>query len=831
MSFFDCVEDAMNDDDVRASREKGERAQRMWKDFSDRYERQGHQRHTAEAMAGEDVKTAFRKEAGEIRHVYLARISNMRELQARASAATKDNIVWAQTRTVEQLDYETRGLVRRFNGRLGQFLKDHHSDLIGRTTNPMQLENFAREMHGQRTGDVRAKALADGVSHALEDQRLMFNEYGGIIGRLDDWGLPHSHNRGAMEKAGFDTWFDDIRKGVDWTRLEDDLTGLPFQRGDTPPDIDMQRRFLQEVYDNRVLGKDTREAIYGKQTGVAKYKQRADSRVLHFKSADDWLAYNTKYGNGTPLSALMGHVHGMAHDIAMMKSFGPNPRLGLEYQQQLFEVRARELGDQKLLRKVSGNGNHAARMSRVLSGPGAPSGPVADLFATFMSNVRHGLTAAFLDKAIVASISDFNSMRLTANAIGVNPNNVMSRYVESITGMVKDGTLATDDLLRHQWVMDTLADPGAALARFQNEIAPSAIMETISNASMRIQGLPMHTDALRFAFQMEMWGTMARDAGKPFADIDPNLRSSLMKKGLTSDQWEKFSDPTLLDSKPNGSTFANPLYWREVTDIPAREADDIFLKVQSFVEEFTEVAVPTQSLLAKGVFEPSAYGMTPGSIPYEMIKSSTMFKSFVMAFSVNQHRMIMMQGGYASSGGVAHMFNLAAGATVIGAMSVQIGEILKGNDPMAMDGSDFWFKAAMKGGGFAIVGDIIQTGQSSWGGGFGEYLFGPIPQLMTDAWNLTIKNAYQLAAGDDPKFAEELARYGKRYTPMGQTPMLGPTVDRLLWDQLQLSLDPESRTAMDRKARNRQNRDGNAGWWLPGSPVPSRAPDLGSVFN
>lgn len=26
----------------------------------------------------------------------------------------------------------------------------------------------------------------------------MFNEAGGLIGKLDDWGLPHAHNRRAV---------------------------------------------------------------------------------------------------------------------------------------------------------------------------------------------------------------------------------------------------------------------------------------------------------------------------------------------------------------------------------------------------------------------------------------------------------------------------------------------------------------------------------------------------------------------------------------------------------------------------------------------------------
>lgn len=831
MSFADCVDRAVNDEDIKADAGLAGRAKEMWSELSDRYEKQGHQRHIAEALAAEDVKAAFKKEAGEMRHVYLARITNMRKLQQRAASATKDDIVWAQTKSVEAIDYEQRALVRRFNGQLGQFLKDHHADLLGRNKNPMQLENFVREMHGEKTGDTRAAALAEGASSALEDMRLSYNENGGLIGKLDNWGLPHSHNKKVITKAGFDQWFSDIKDRLDWTKIESRSTGQPFQKGTHRPDIEDQRRFLKEVYDGIVFGKDSAEAIYGKQGGVAMYRQRSDHRVLHFKTADDWMNYGKAYGNGTPFSSLMGHVQGMARDIAQMRAFGPNPRLGVEYQKQLFDMKAREFDDPKLSWWVSGNGNHANRMLRALSGPGAPSGPIAEYTATFLSSTRQFLTSAILDRAMLSSVTDFGSMRLAARAIGGNPNNVVSAYVKSITDMVKERTLATDDLLRHQWVMDSMADGGAALARFQQEHAPSAIAETVAATSMKVQGLAQHTDAARFAFQSDIWGRMAKDAGRAFDSIDPNLRALLEESGVTASDWAKFADPEFLYEAGNKATFLNPMYWREATDLPAREADEIFLKVQGAIEAWTERAVPTGSLFMRGIFEPSALGLTPGSPMYEILKSALMFKSFTMAQSINQFRMVKHAGGFTSRGGVEYMLQSAATLTIMGAMAQQIHQIVRGNDPLPMDRPEFWAQAATRGGGFAIVGDIIATGQTSWAGGFASYVAGPIPQLIDETWQLTIANAIELANGEDTNFAKELSTYGKRFTPMGQTPVLGPAIDRLFWDQLQLALDPESRIAMDRKAQRRENRDGNGSWWAPGSVTPSRAPSLSEVFG
>lgn len=819
MSFFDCVNDAM--DEGSADRERGARAQQMWKDISDRYERQGYTRHNAEALAADDVKEAFRKEAGETRHVFLARMANNRKLQQGVSSAT--NLSKHQTRKVEELDYKARGLVRRFNGRLAGFLREHHRDLLGRVTKPAQLRNVLAELHGESTGDAAAQAIAKGVSEALEDMRLMFNEAGGIIGKLDNYGVPHSHNRRAVTIAGFDQWFADIQPRIKWSQIEDHMTGRPFQAADGPePDIETQRRFLRDIYDNVAYGKESRDAVYGRPNGAALYRRRSESRTLHFKSADDWIAYNTKYGAGDPFKSLMGHVHKMARDIVAMREFGPNPRLGVEYQQQLAMQRARKEGMDP--RKIEGDGKHAGRMFAVESGGGQAETLFQDYVSTFMSSARHVMTSAFLDRAIISSISDINTMRLAADAVGLNTGNMMSRHVE-----IMKNDLTRGEALRAHWVADTLADPGIALARFQSEVPPAEVAERLSSASMRIQGLSGWTDAGRMAFQWEMHGAMAEQAGKRLSEIDHPIGKFLRDTGLTEEEWAAFTRADTLFEAGNGATFADPLYWREATDLKPEVADEIFFKIQGMIEEQTEFAVPTQSLFARGATDPAAFDLPPGTLPYEVLKSGLMFKSFIMTFTVNQIRRIASQPTLA--GKVGYGLNLAAGATVLGGLALQLGEIIKGNDPIDMTDPMFWGKATLKGGGFGIVGDIVATGQASWGGGFPAYIAGPVPQAMGDAWNLTVKNAWEFATGQDTKIAKELTDVGRRYTPMGQTPLIGPAMDRLLWDQMQLFLDPDSVTQMKKRATARENRDGNASWWMPGSPTPDRRPDLSGLLG
>lgn len=830
MSFGLCVQSAMDEGSI--DRERGERAQAMWRDRSDQYERQGFRRDMAEALAGEDVKAAFRKEAGEKRHVYLAQIAAMRRQQQRVTEAFDSGRQRSfQRNSVEQMDYAARGMVRRFHGVLRDFLQTHHRDLMGNVTNPAQMRNFVKEMWGKSSGDPQAHALANGVKAALEDLRLMANERGANIGKLDIYGLPQSHNGAAIRRAGLNRWRDAIRDSIDWRRVEDPLTGRPMQSEDGPrPPKASQDSFLEEVFNNIVFGKEAREPVYGQPQGQAMYRALSQKRVLHFVDDEAWIAYNRQFGSGDPFKSLMTHVNHMARDIAAMTEFGPNPALGLDFQRQLAMNEAMKRGAVDDEPWLKGDGALARNMLRAWSGPAMPTGPIASRVATFMSSTRHVLTAAFLDRAILSSLSDRVSIRLAADMIGMNPDNVLTAHTRLMADHFAGKGEFLDDALRQQFIMDTMADPGATMARYQNEVPPAEIAEKLASGVMRLQGLSGWTDDARIAFQFSMGGHFAKYAGRPMREVDPALLREMERYGITEREWTRFADPERLYTAPNGATFLNPLHWRSTFDTPSREVDDLFMKMQGFVEAWTERAVPTQNLMARGVLDPVAWGLPPGSLPYEGLQSVTMFKSFVAAFTVNQVRNVMSLP--TAKARAEHMAKLFVGMTILGGVALQLGEIVAGRDPMDMTNPEFIGKAALKGGGFGILGDIVVAGEAQFGGGFSSYLAGPLPQVATDAYSLTVGNAWEFATGQDTNFATEMGRTLRRYTPGAQLPFIGPALDRIIADQMVLALDPEAAEALAQTAqRNRTTFGRGEDWWLPGSAMPSRAPNLGAAFG
>jgi hypothetical protein len=828
MSFFDCVQRAV--DGSEADKRRGEAAQEEWRRLKDRYRGQGHSDEMADALAAEDVKAAFKKQAGDDRHRFQnGQLRAIRKIMAEVE--NSPDLSTLGTSKIERLEgrandvLTVRGQVdalrRLFHYRLAALAKKHHRDMLGNNKAKAGLANIMRELHGESTGDLASGAIAKAYRQATQEMRRMFNEFGGTIGDLADWGLPHVHNSMAITKAGFDQWYGDIHKGIAWDRIEDFLTGKPMAPKGAMPSQERMKTFLREIYDNLAFSKESADPAYGKPLGQSLISQHAQHRVLHFKSSDDWMSYNKLYGTGDVFGSMIAHAHRMAEDIIALKEFGPSWEAGLEFQKQTALSKARRDGQDNLADKIRANHDHARSMMRIMRGGQQPISMQQAASARFFSSTRHVMSPALLDRAVIASISDTNTMRMAAKSMGMQQFAPFKRHMQ----LLVDGA-EREVLAQAGWIADTLFDPGLILARWQSDVPPADLAERVSSFVMRAQGLAHWTDTGRMVFQSELSGLFARNAGRRVADVDEKLRPHLLAKGVTDEEWSAFTRPEHMFTAPTGAVFASPMWWRQSTDLPATKADEIFLKMQSIIEEQTEYAVPTQSLWARAGIEGDSI---PGTIPYEIGKSALMMKSFPMTFTVNQVARIMAQR--TPQGRVGYAFDLIAGSTIMGAVALQLGEALYGRDPQDMTDPSFWARAALKGGGFGVVGDLVAAGESSWGGGFGSYLTGPMPQLVGDVWNLSVGNAIDAMSQKDVNLGRDFVRFLDRWTPGADLPVAGLAIDRMFWDSLMHLLDPEAEKWLTQNASRRENLYGNASWWNPGSALPSRAPNPAAAFG
>ena len=131
--------------------------------------------------------------------------------------ATYDN-VWANKDII----------VRRTNKMLARVLDTFSRDLLGRMRNPAVMGNVLRELFGEHTGDQSAAELAQAWTTAAEFLRKRFNEAGGAIAKMENWGLPQSHDGVLIREACHDAWREFIGQRLDRSKMIDNDTGEQF---------------------------------------------------------------------------------------------------------------------------------------------------------------------------------------------------------------------------------------------------------------------------------------------------------------------------------------------------------------------------------------------------------------------------------------------------------------------------------------------------------------------------------------------------------------------------------------------------------------------------
>lgn len=827
-NIHDCLQRAIDAGDL--DRNLGREAQGEFEQLVDRLIG-SMPRAQAEAEAARILREATQVKAIERRHARIAQLQSYVRLQGQIDGALDpakalksllefddgSAVAGFQGESVRSL---SQAIQKSFMADIADFLRETGNDALGRSRNPARIRNVIRELHGQKSGDAAAAELGGAIRHAQERARQMFNAHGGNIGKLADYGVSHSHDVRRIRTAGFDAWADAIFDRLDWGRIIDNATGKPFiTTTGGRPNREAGTAFLRRIYDQITtegwISRDP-SSVSG---GRALYNQRAEHRILHFKDGDAWMDYNAEFGAGDPFSAIVGGLRSMAGDIALMRVLGPNPKAGLEFASQVAVRRAALAGDQAQL----GNVRKAADTARLMLGhlDGSYSTPAAGAegWAAFWSGTRGVLSSAQLGSAFFSSVTDMVTVRAGARAAGLNPNNVVARAMS----LMADGN-AQRQAANAGFIMDSLAEMSQLTARMGLDEMMPEVARRLSSFTMRASLLTRWTDAWRVAAQMEFSSVLGVNAGRSFDALEPQLRETLSRRGITSADWDRLRADDTLYRPTSDTAFVSPQHWLQHTDMPRAEAEGLALRLQMAIEEHLEMMVPTYNLQAKARILGEAQ---PGTMRGEFLRGALQYKSWPIAFTMGQIQRIRFGTG---GNRAAYAAATIAGVTVMGALAVQLKELAKGRDARPMTDTNFWLAAFAQGGGAGIFGDFLFSTESRAGGGLAETLSGPQVGLASAAIGIGWRNARALATGDKTSLGRDVSQFARYNTPVFSSLWYARAgFDRLVADNLQRMLDPDAESSLRQRARRQASQYGNDFWWRPGETQPARAPDLTSA--
>lgn len=784
----------------------------------------------AQVRALKDLKEANKAKTERRRHVVLNQLRAMNKierqiLQAPDPALAIRNLLEFSEGSGyrgESVRSLTEAYEDSVNAGIREALEAVGQNVLGNSRNGKMLEDMIRELHGEASGNTQAKALADAVRQQQQRLRRAFNSYGGDIGNLADYGVPHAHDAGQLMQRGFDAWAEAIRSRLAWDRIIDNRTAKPFAApGQTPAMADV-RAFLQDVYDGiTTRGWDDRNPSLS-VGGRALANQRAEHRVLHFRSGSDWIAYNREFGTSDPFSAMLHGLHGMARDVALLRVLGPNPRAGLNFAEQVGLRRAADLKDATLAERVSRQGKLAKAM--LAHQDGSANIPEHVGWARFFGGIRAVLTSIQLGGAVLSSVTDVATITAAAQTVGMSATNVLSRSVKL---MAKANRA---EAARMGYVAETLADAGAGMSRFMGKTFGGGIPDRMANFTLRATGLAFLTDMRKMAFQMEFGGYMAEQAGRAFADLPQGLRRMFETRGITPADWDALRDPATRFTARDGADFITPFHWLETQRaMPRVEAEGLAMRLQAAIREQMEYAVPTASLEGRARLQGTA---APGSIAGEFLRSAMQYKSFALSLTLGQYRRFaeadswgLNRWGYAAK--VSSMLVL------LGAVAIQLKELAKGNDPRPMGDGKFWMAALFQGGGLGIFGDFFAAEQNRVGGGVAETLSGPVIGALGDVIGPVASNITAAVQGGNTFVGRDAANFVRMNTPFLSSAWYARTAySRLVADNLQAFLDPEAEMLFRRRLK-RQAKDYGTRPYIPvrGTGGDLRLPDLGNAFS
>jgi len=699
---------------------------------------------------------------------------------------------------------------------------------------------LVRELHGEDSGNAAAKVAAKSFQDVTEQLRLRFNRAGGDVGKLDDWAMPRDHSqvKVARDQA---QWVSDHLK---WANR-----GKYLNEDGTPMNDQQLSDFLGHAWETLATG-GLNKLEPGAVAGNGMRANRgSESRQIHYKDAESFIAAQQAYGDKNLLELLIGHIDRASRDISLVESLGPNPNHQMRYwleegqKQQMDKAlkipgkkgeQAREAADKQRKRIES--------LYEEVAGTREP--PASAAIANGFDTYRALNVASRLGSAVLTSVTDQGTLGLTASMNGMpvmqvfanelrmlNPASAADRRLAQRAGLGLNQMIGS----LNRWGADGLGTTEAVSGRI------AKFSQTAAAKVMQISGMNAITAGAQRAFgatMMDTIGSMTRRF-QDFASMDAADAKRLQAMGVTDADWSvwRLAQPEDWRGAGDEVLTAGSIYRipdaqltalaQQYKSTPKRLKDMAATKLLGTVLDETNMAIIEPGAREKSFMQG---GLQRGTVKGELARSFWQFKSFSIAMMMRHFRRAMAQeSGWGKAG---YMAALMASTTVLGGMAIQLGELVMGRDPknmlddgaLGVPGLRFGAAAFLKGGSLGLYGDFLFSDQTQGGQSALAALGGPIAGDIESIFKLK----GTAADGNVDSTGGNLVRLLKSHTPAANLWYTKAATDHMIFHQLQEYFSPGYMRRMRQRARK---EFGQEFWWEPGEMTPDRGPSLGAAVR
>lgn len=614
------------------------------------------------------------------------------------------------------------------------------------------------------TGNKDAAAMARILQQHMEVSRTDLNRLGANIGRLAGYS-PQSHDAALVMRVTQDEWIDKTIPRLDLDRSFDNV------------DISKIREILAETYQTIVTGVGPKltPARTGQRTGPSNLASGlGKSRVLHFKTADDWIAHADEFSRGNAITSIFDHQRHMANMAAQMQVLGPNPELLMKsvVEKAKQDIRNSSLSSKEKQKQISkldlesGSLSHALREAQGLTTAIDPGNLT---FARINGGLRATKSMASLGESVLSNTGDFVTQGVNMTYHG---KGIFSAYTDQFSQMVKAVALRRATGSAEESEIAFLYGEGfdgildhINSSTFAHDGVPGAISNGMTRF-FRWNGLAFFSDAIKSTGVRMMGALMGAKLKKSWTQLDDQLKYVLNQHGINEKHWQVIQQTGRKAS--NGTTYAIPA---EMADLPD-EAFTHLIDGKVTENKVARVRLDTELAMRRffsdelgfGIIEPDArarrtitWGTQPGTAGGEILRNIMQFKGWPIAFTqrVMGRAIYGQRNGLMSMQSAMHIGHLISGLTVAGYMSMTAKDYLKGYDRRSLedkDGSVAWktvMAAMAQGGAAGIYGDFLFGEVNRFGGGLSDTLIGPVFGELTNLGdNLMKAKQGDVKAGD-----------------------------------------------------------------------------------
>ena len=566
--------------------------------------------------------------------------------------------------------------------------------------------------------------LAKLIDEFSESLRIQYNNFGANIGKLPGWIVRQSHDpfqlRNAVDVLNLKNSKNvkDINGSAERNLAAWKAFIKPKLAERTFDNVKDRDEFLTYAYNSLIRNEhqiaEGSSGSYGSRDMTSKLNAK---RILHFKTADDWFDYNSKFGGGNLRESLFAGFNYAGRNIGLMSTLGTKPKDSFIKIGKLVQNALIRKGDQGKSMKVAEYMKDQGRYERHFAEIDGSVNSINNFSAARWGGItRSILSMAKLGGAVVSALAD---VHLYGRELKYQGRSYLGGIYEAMSRLIRIKNTKQKQEIAEQlgFMADNIIYDLAA--RYSVGDTLNRGFTKAQRTFFKLNLLQWWTNSLKEGAMLGMGNYVAKRRNIAFQNLDFKFKRLIEHFGIDAKLWnvirkmdvEKADDGKEFFSVKNIDNLSDDVI-RSLAGKKRMSARELFIfkdnlktKVMGmFLDRSTFAVIEpdarTRSFMKGGLHAGTAYG--------EALRFIFQFKAFPLA--ILQKAMGREISSFRAGRNAEAFFgvvSLIVGSAIFGYISMTAKDLLRGKSPKDPTKKRTYYAAMLQGGGLGIYGDFL----------------------------------------------------------------------------------------------------------------------------